>query len=50
MYFSTMDIVLVAIGILAVIGAAISFSAWRHAVRIDREAAEAENSGVTSTV
>ena len=50
MYFSTMDIVLAAIGFLAFIGAAISFSAWRHAVRIDREAAEAENSGVTSTV
>lgn len=50
MYFTTMDIVLSAIGLLALIGAAISFSAWRHAVRIDREAAQAANDGVPSTV
>ncbi|WP_173981466.1 hypothetical protein [Magnetospirillum sp. SS-4] len=50
MYFSTMDIVLAAIALLAVVGAAISISAWRHAVRLDREAADLPDDGVSSTV
>ncbi len=37
MYFSTMDIVLAAIGVLALVGAAIALSAWRHAVKMERE-------------
>jgi hypothetical protein len=37
MYFSTMDIVMTAIGVLALVGAAIAISAWRHAVRMERE-------------
>jgi hypothetical protein len=34
---SAMDIVMIAIGIFAVVGAGISFSAWRHAVKFERE-------------
>ena len=40
MIVSSMDIVMAAIGILAVAGAAISFSAWRHAAKMEREAAK----------
>ncbi len=37
MFVSTIDVVLSAVGVLALVGAGISISAWRHAVRMERE-------------
>ncbi len=37
MIFTTMDIVMAAVGILALLGAVISISAWRHAVKAERD-------------
>lgn len=48
MIVSSMDIVMAAIGILAFAGAAISFSAWRHAAKMEREAAKAADDGLAS--
>lgn len=50
MIVSTMDIVMAAIGALTVAGAVISFSAWRHAARIERETDKAASEGLHSAV
>lgn len=50
MIASTMDIVMAAIGILAAVGLGISFSAWRHAVRIERELDKGDRGGIPSAV
>lgn len=50
MIVSTMDIVMAAIGILTVVGLGISISAWRHAVRVERELAKEDHGGVPSAV
>lgn len=50
MYFSTLDIVMAALGVFALVGAAIAFSAWRHAVKIEREADKAATGGLASAV
>ena len=51
MHFTTMDIVMAAIGILALLGAVISISAWRHAVRAERDAErDANQTGLPSAV
>lgn len=50
MIVSSMDIVMTAIGILAICGAVISFSAWRHAARMEREAGKPAGDGLASTV
>lgn len=42
MIVSSTDIVMAAIAILAVVGAAISFSAWRHAAKMEREATKSD--------
>ena len=48
MTLSSMDIVMAAIGILTIAGAVISFSAWRHAAKMEREATKAANDGLAS--
>ncbi len=48
MIASTMDIVMAAIGVLAVVGLGISVSAWRHAVRVEREMAKDDQTGFSS--
>ncbi|CAA7612268.1 conserved hypothetical protein [Candidatus Terasakiella magnetica] len=50
MILSTTDIVMTAIGILAVAGIFISISAWRHVIRAEREADKAAEEGLTSAV
>ncbi|WP_156612626.1 hypothetical protein [Paramagnetospirillum marisnigri] len=50
MYFTTMDIVMAALAVLALVGAAISLSAWRHAVRVEREDAKAADPNLASTI
>ena len=50
MIVSSMDIVMAAIAILAIAGAAISFSAWRHAAKMEREIAKSETEGLPSAV
>jgi len=37
MIVSSLDIVMAAIGILAIAGGIISFSAWRYAAKVERE-------------
>ncbi|MDO8608451.1 MAG: hypothetical protein Q7R40_18115 [Phaeospirillum sp.] len=50
MIVSTMDIVMAAIAILTTAGAVISFSAWRHAAKMERESGKAADGGIASTV
>lgn len=50
MIMTTSDIVLAAVGVLAVIGVGISISAWRHAVRMEREMSKDDADGLASTV
>lgn len=50
MTMSSMDIVTIAIGIFAVAGIVISFSAWRHAVKVERELSKDSAEGVASAV
>ncbi len=45
MIASTMDIVMVAVGVLAIVGFGISISAWRHAARVERELAKEAQAG-----
>lgn len=47
---STVDIVLIAIGILAFFGLGIAVSAWRHAARIERELAKDDQGGLPSAI
>ena len=50
MIMSTMDIVMAAIGILAVTGVGISISAWRHAAKVERETTKGDENGLPSAV
>lgn len=50
MIVSTMDIVMTAIGVLAVTGIGISISAWRHAAKVERELTKSEENGLPSAV
>jgi hypothetical protein len=50
MIVSTMDIVMAAIGVLTVAGLGISVSAWRHAVRVERELSKDDHGGIPSAV
>jgi len=50
MIMTTSDVVLSAISILAVVGIAISVSAWRHTVRMEREMDKHDDSGLPSPV
>ena len=47
MIVSSLHIVLAAIAVLVIAGAAISFSAWRHAARMERDA---DKTGLPSAV
>ncbi len=48
MIASTMDIVMAAIGVLAVVGLGISVSAWRHAARVEREMTKDDQTSLSS--
>lgn len=50
MIVSTMDIVMAAIGVLTIAGFGISISAWRHAIRVERELAKEDHAGIPSAV
>ncbi len=50
MIVSSTDIVIAAVGFLVLAGAAISFSAWRHAAKMEREADKTTADGLPSAV